>query len=506
MPTQARLAPRRSAEELKLDIESFLAASRQPTLFEPGEAPITLLPSSTQLQIRNHQLTLSAFDDSRNLVRRICGVRDHSRGRIELEVERFGPRSGTIVLADMALSRNEPMNKRTTRLINREQFRRGLARQFPGWAIHELTSEPDLHHSLSPSYPRAYLRKGRRGFAALCAVHAIPSALTFGLLWLHHLRSRERQYTVEGLALFVPAGSENDQALRMKYLDPSLGRYGLYVISADGYEEKIDLADTGNIDTYVEPLTFRAELPNQEHDQLERAIQTDAPFAERISGPKGLVSFRIRGLEFARRTENEFLFGFETKRAATTSHLAEIKELAALMNQLRSPEAGAGTAKSGPLYTRYPERWLESQVRADVETLDASLLPDPVYGQVPAFGGEGRDVLDLLASTRDGRLVVIELKASEDIHLPVQGLDYWIRVKHHLDRGDFQANHYFPGSHLRSDPPKLLFVSPALEVHPTNEIVMGYFSQEVDAEQIGLSVEWRKGVDVMFRRDRNIHR
>ena len=115
-------------------------------------------------------------------------------------------------------------------------------------------------------------------------------------------------------------------------------------------------------------------------------------------------------------------------------------------------------------------------------------------------------MLDLLASTRDGRLVVIELKASEDIHLPVQGLDYWIRVKHHLDRGDFQANHYFPGSHLRSDPPKLLFVSPALEVHPTNEIVIGYFSQEVDAEQIGLSVEWRKGVDVMFRRDRNIHR
>jgi hypothetical protein len=96
------------------------------------------------------------------------------------------------------------------------------------------------------------------------------------------------------------------------------------------------------------------------------------------------------------------------------------------------------------------------------------------------------------------------LKASEDIHLPVQGLDYWIRVKHHLDRGDFAANGYFPDLALRTDAPRLLLVSPALEVHPTNETVLKYFAADVDTEQIGLGVEWRKGVKVMFRKRRNV--
>ena len=184
----------------------------------------------------------------------------------------------------------------------------------------------------------------------------------------------------------------------------------------------------------------------------------------------------MRGLEFARRNLNEFSFGIETKRPATTSHMAEIKELAALMNQLRSPEVAAGAAQNGPLFKRYPERWLESQVRANVEALDASLLAEPIYGQVPALSGDGREVIDLLAAGRDGRLVIIELKASEDIHLPVQGLDYWIRVKHHLDRGDFLANGIFSGKcALRTDSPRLLLVSPALAVHPANETVVKYF-------------------------------
>jgi hypothetical protein len=48
-----------------------------------------------------------------------------------------------------------------------------------------------------------------------------------------------------------------------------------------------------------------------------------------------------------------------------------------------------------------------------------------------------------------GRLAVLELKASQDIHLPLQALDYWIRVKWHLDRDEFSSHGYFPGVILR---------------------------------------------------------
>ena len=70
-------------------------------------------------------------------------------------------------------------------------------------------------------------------------------------------------------------------------------------------------------------------------------------------------------------------------------------------------------------------------------------------------------MLDLLAVDRSGRLTVLELKASADLHLPMQALDYRIRVKWHLDRGEFTARGYLPGITLRPDPPRLLLVSPS---------------------------------------------
>jgi len=72
-------------------------------------------------------------------------------------------------------------------------------------------------------------------------------------------------------------------------------------------------------------------------------------------------------------------------------------------------------------------------------------------------------------------------------------------VKWHLDRGEFTSSGYFPGMELRPEPPRLLLVSPSLEFHTTSETILGYFSGAVAVERIGLAVEWRKGLQVMFR-------
>ena len=55
---------------------------------------------------------------------------------------------------------------------------------------------------------------------------------------------------------------------------------------------------------------------------------------------------------------------------------------------------------------------------------------------------------------------MIELKVGEDIHLPLQGLDYWMRVKWHLDREEIASKGYFPGIRLVNSSPRLLLVSP----------------------------------------------
>jgi hypothetical protein len=44
-----------------------------------------------------------------------------------------------------------------------------------------------------------------------------------------------------------------------------------------------------------------------------------------------------------------------------------------------------------------------------------------------------------------------------------------------------------------------LLVSPSLEFHPTTEILLGFFAPGIEVERVGLAVEWRKGLHVMFR-------
>jgi hypothetical protein len=220
------------------------------------------------------------------------------------------------------------------------------------------------------------------------------------------------------------------------------------------------------------------------------------PGVERVPKHDGTVSLRVRGIEFASLSEGQLWFGLSAKQPAAECHRAEIERLAAELDRARSPEADD---REHPFYRQYPEAWLESLARAHIQAIDASLLPSPIYGQVPAFAGGDRGVLDLLAVDYTGRLTVVELKASADLHLPLQALDYWIRVKWHLDRGEFPPNGYFPGIELRPEPPRLLLVSPAFEFHPTSETLLDYFSPQIDVARIGLGVEWRKGLRVVFR-------
>jgi hypothetical protein len=122
---------------------------------------------------------------------------------------------------------------------------------------------------------------------------------------------------------------------------------------------------------------------------------------------------------------------------------------------------------------------------------------------VPAFAASDRAVIDLLGITRDGRLAVIELKAAEDFHLPVQGLDYWARVRQHHRRGDFQRSGYFHGRILSERDPILILAAPALHVHPSTATMLRYFSPELDWTLAALDERWRDGIRVVFRKQKD---
>ena len=481
--------------DIRQTIEKFLANSAETVLCEPGEESLAINSGNLVLETRNGRLSLQAWNDRRNLVRRVTGIESQTRGKLVLRIQRFGQRTGTLSLVDLRRSAGENVTLESSRLEFREQFRSFLRRQFPTYKIAELTTGADLEHSLSPAYPRAYLRQGASAWAAIGAspdaFHA-EGVLTFGLLWLDYLRLREPAAVIHGLVLYLPAEREKTTCLRLAFLNPEVAQYAAFVYTEEKLEEPVDLRDYGNLNTRLEP--YRRRLPSE----LDRIL---APIleigdVEAIERSDGEMSLRVRGMEFLRTSADELRFGLERKRAGGPAQAAEIRRLAEELSRFRSPYA---TDRQNPLYLRNPEAWLESQVRNEIEAIDARLLPAPIYGQVPAFAAADRGILDLLAVDRDGCLAVLELKASEDIHLPLQALDYWMRVKWHLDRHEFSARGYFPGIELRAEPPRLLLVSPALDFHPSNECVLRYISPGVQVERVGVSLEWHKELKVVFR-------
>ena len=412
--------------DIRQSIERFLALSKEPALCEAGEEILALSGDNFALNTRGGSLCLQAWNDRRNLVRRVTAIREESRGKLVLEVERFAKRPGVVALVDLGSRAGRNAPQKGVRLEFREQFRRFLRRQFPSLKIGELTTEADLEHSLSPVYPRALLRQGASAWAAIGApddpCHS-DGVLTFGLIWLDYLRRREPELAIQGLILYLSQGREKATCLRLQFLDPQTANYRVFAYSDPGdhgdpqNESEIDLSDCGNLET-------------------------------RLDRP---------------RTERETAAGRETRSQWS------------------------------------PEAQLEAVVRNKIDAIDAELLPDPIYGQVPAFAATNRGILDLLAVDRLGRLAVLELKISEDIHLPLQALDYWMRVKWHLDRGDFRARGYFTERELSRVLPRLLLVSPALDFHPTNERVLRFFAPSVPVERLGVGLEWRKEPKVMFR-------
>jgi hypothetical protein len=120
-------------------------------------------------------------------------------------------------------------------------------------------------------------------------------------------------------------------------------------------------------------------------------------------------------------------------------------------------------------------------------------------------------MLDLLTLDRTSRLVVLELKADEDLHLPLQALDYWMRVRAlSADRkpaagttaplSAFARSGYFPGVELSPLPPRLILAAPALRIHPANETVLRYLSPQIDWQLLALAEHWRRELKIVFRK------
>ena len=293
----------------------------------------------------------------------------------------------------------------------------------------------------------------------------------------------------------------------MANVNPAAAKWSLFELDErhDALVE-IDCTDRGNVATRLVHATNETGARERFAESIAR-IQTILPNCEVAVLSAAELAFRWRGLEFARarmgaeattfRSRQEIVFGVGAEERVLEDHnFSFFQQLLTAIRDTRHPYG----PRQHPLFRLRPERWLESLVVADVSVIDERLEARSLYSQVPAFSASDRAMLDVLTTTREGRLAVVELKADEDIHLPLQGLDYWSRVAWHHTRGEFHRFGYFPDRELSTEKPLLYLVAPALHVHPATDVLLRYISPEIEWEFVGIDERWREGVKVVFRK------
>jgi hypothetical protein len=500
------------ARRLAQEIEAFLAEAPQAAMIEDGSVIFDLSSSKFSIKEEFGKCVLHLWSEERNVVRRVLDC-ERKRGVLRLSVQKFGAARSHVLEICADRDRRSAAAKRTTRSVFQRQLERTLLREFPGWHIGKLSNATDLERSFGPAFIRGMRKKGRSAFALVGVAteenqSTIDAALTTALLWLDHLREREAaRVAIEGVKLFLPAGRIDLVRARIAHLNHGLAKFHLYEFDekAESLSE-IDSADSGNVAT-------RLVRAPDERAALERfrgaitRIASVVPEAEAVVLSSTEVAFRLHGLEFAcariavtpgsfQRAE-EIVFGAGPYETVLTDENAEhFHSLLTRVREIRRPLGDRAHA----LWRMQPERWMESLILRDIHAFDQRLDPAHVYSQVPAFAAGDRAMIDVLAATHEGRLAVLELKADEDMHLPLQGLDYWARVQWHQSRGEFQQFGYFPGRQLSTKSPLLLLVAPALHVHPTTDRLLRYLSPRIEWELIGVDESWRSDLRVIFRK------
>ena len=482
------------------------AASGHAEVREDGAWLADLAAFQFELRTEGKDPVVHLWSEARNLTRRIVRIREQTGDLIVLEVRKFG-RPKPVKLEFVRRETARPENR-----IGREQFRsrfeRILAERFPDAIVDSLTAAPDLEHSFSGIYVRGVMHQGRSAWALLAAssdetAASIEGMLAFGLLWLDWTRSHAAKRAIEGLRLFVPEGASQPISEKL----PAISTTGAHVeifemVGHDAEIRRVPVSDAGNLKSWLVPRRDVEAVIARAQDALGRirAMWPGTPAAQielRPSPDAKELAFCHRGLEFARWTREGVLFGLGNAQKPLTEKSERVLERT--LHQLDLYRNAKAPDVNHWMYRAAPERWLESMVIEDPTRIDAQLDERFFYPQVPALAANGRGIVDLLGITRQGRLVVIELKAKEDIQLPLQAVDYWLRVRRHQLQNDFHAEGYFSGVEIDSRPPLVWLVASGFQFHASTTTLMKYLSPEIQITRIGLNEKWRSGIKVLFR-------
>jgi hypothetical protein len=485
---------------IKYEFESFLLGG-QFDLLEDDRALATMDADHSSAEFSFGKLILSCWGDGWSRSWRVISC-EISADRLTLEcAKQMGLKRSAITLSRGAAVRE------TSKA--RKEFARKLAAMIeanlPGARVEQaITARNDRRHLSGVQARLVVLDRGKRwagiGLSETELQPNVDAALSAGLTWLGELRRRKGP--VEGLMIFVPRC--DTIAIRLTAVSPCI-KIALFRINET--KGTIDAAapfDQGDLNDSFRKAASRAHWPRvgmlpPDCAMLVESVRRLGPDHIEAHHRGQWVSLSIRGLEIARVWINRRRVEFGIGDARLKLDHRNEHQLERLIQEAISRRRPESELRNELMFRFQPERWLESILSRNVTALDSTLNPNFVYSQVPTYRGEQRTFIDLLAATREGRLVVMELKVSEEVEFPFQGLDYWLRVEWHRSRGDFHRRGYFEGLRLVDAPPLLFLVAPLFRFHETTKLIASSIHERVPVYRIGINENWRNGVKVLLR-------
>ncbi len=375
--------------------------------------------------------------------------------------------------------------------------------------IERAVLSPGMRRDQPGRYARIILRLPRERVAITANVaqsdpRNVDSLFSSALLWFMRVQSSPKRPYITRLLMVV----------ERTILEAARQRH---VLLRESLRQRIELLELDDDWTRVEATSpwerkylWRKRLsrfPPVHDDELTdrvNEIVAEAPEAIDVVSARHGQTLRFHGLPFARvrrvMERDRVWFGIEGSRRRSLDEYHQ-RDWIKLLRDLQTYRTESCRDRKHWFYRAAGEAWLESILRRDISRLDPGLIVAPLHAQFrTSHGGPtGARPIDLLALRYDGRLVVIELKVSEDREHVFQGVDYWRRVEAHRRRGHISAAELFGDREISDESPLVYLVAPALRFHPSFATLAKTIAPDIEIYRFDINEDWRAGVRVVRR-------
>jgi hypothetical protein len=475
-----------------------------------GDIPIALRKGEIDLRVSHGRLILSCWDNRGALeVWRVVGWEEAGEKLLLEATRRMGAVRAVLELVPRASVSAIAEGVSAARRKRCERLAHLACAQAPGAKVERAALSPGAQRGHPGRYARILLRLPAERIAVTGAVaenerHETDALLSSALVWFRRTSESMRAPYLRKLWLVVHKEETEAARKSLALLCDDLRRAITLYERDDAWQELTPVPQLERAELWTNyPARFRSPRETATSEMAARIIAL-APDAIDVAHARHGETLRFHGLPFARlrlvMNNTSVWFGVEGSRRRLLNE-SNHEDWLKLLQDLKEHRLAVADDRHHALYKASPEAWLESMLRRDITQLDAGLIISPLHAQFRTLHEQGASTrpIDLLALRRDGRLVVIELKVSEDREHVLQGADYWRRVEAHRRRGFITRARLFGDATILDEPPLVYLVAPMLRFHRSFPVLARAIAPDIEIYRFEINADWRAGVRVVRR-------